>query len=182
MSAGAAPRVGRYYTAARRHPWVLGKLADWKIPLGPYTPAQITVAVVGGLVLIKTVSWWTWMGPVPLVAWVGAIWVVRRPRIGGRAPMLAAAGLLALVWQPAGGRIGGRPARDRQPHLFKGAFVIEEFTAPHPGSSQGPPRRGTLRKTRAPRSEGASRSSVRSAGPVSAVQLLLARTEEGSRS
>ena len=27
----AAARVGRFYTAARRHPWVLGKVADWKI-------------------------------------------------------------------------------------------------------------------------------------------------------
>ncbi|MFE5841959.1 hypothetical protein ACFQ7N_09970 [Streptomyces niveus] len=173
MSAGAAPRVGRYYTSARRHPWVLGKLADWKLPLGPYTPAQITVAVAGGLLLIKTVSWWTWMGPIPLVAWAAAIWIVRRPRIGGRAPMLAAAGLLTLVWQPAGGRIGGRPARDRQPRRFHSAFVIEEFTAPNPGGSHGPPR--TPRK-RTPRTDGTSQV------PVSSVQLLLARTEEGSRS
>ncbi|MCI3276965.1 ATP-binding protein [Streptomyces cylindrosporus] len=69
MSA-ADGRVGRFYTAARRHPWVLGKVADWKIPLGPYTPAQIAVAVGGGFLLIKTIGWWSWMGPVPIVAWV----------------------------------------------------------------------------------------------------------------
>ncbi|MGW1291052.1 hypothetical protein ACWD4N_47845, partial [Streptomyces sp. NPDC002586] len=62
MSAAAA-RVGRFYTAARRHPWVLGKVADWKIPLGPYTPAQIAVAVGGGFLLVKTIGWWSWMGP-----------------------------------------------------------------------------------------------------------------------
>lgn len=62
----AAARVGRFYTAARRHPWVLGKVADWKIPLGPYTPAQIAVAVGGGFLLIKTICWWSWMGICPI--------------------------------------------------------------------------------------------------------------------
>lgn len=178
MNAGAAPRVGRFYTSARRHPWVLGKLADWRIPLGPYTPAQITVAVAGGLVLIKTVSWWTWLGPVPLVAWVGAIWAVRRPRIGGRAPLLAAAGLLSRLWQPAGGRIGGRPARDRRPRPFCGGFVIEEFTAPEPGRARST---GAARRTREGGVERPPPVPV-NRGPVSAVHLLLARTEEESRS
>ncbi|SEB58746.1 hypothetical protein SAMN05216482_0055 [Streptomyces sp. PAN_FS17] len=31
-AAAAAGRTGRFYTSARRHPWVLGKVADWKIP------------------------------------------------------------------------------------------------------------------------------------------------------
>ncbi|SEB98625.1 hypothetical protein SAMN05216532_0109 [Streptomyces sp. 2231.1] len=61
----AAARVGRFYTSVRRHPWVLGKVADWHIPLGPYTPAQITVAVGGGFFLVKTISWWSWLGPLP---------------------------------------------------------------------------------------------------------------------
>lgn len=65
-AAAAAGRTGRFYTAARRHPWVLGKVADWKIPLGPYTPAQIAVAVGGGFLLIKTIGWWSWMGPFPI--------------------------------------------------------------------------------------------------------------------
>jgi hypothetical protein len=106
-------RVGRCYTAARRHPWVLGKVADFKIPLGPYTPAQIALAVGGGFLLVKTVSWWSWTGPVPIVAWVLAIWMVRWPKIAGRAPMQAAPGCALLGWQPMGGRIGGRAARDR---------------------------------------------------------------------
>jgi hypothetical protein len=98
--------VSRFYTAARRHPWVLGKVADWKIPLGPYTPAQIALAVAGGFLLVKTASWWSWMFPLPLVAWVLAIWAVRRPKIRGRAPMQAALGWVLLGWQPRGGRIG----------------------------------------------------------------------------
>ncbi|WP_326733260.1 hypothetical protein [Streptomyces phaeochromogenes] len=56
MSAAASVRTGRFYTAARRHPWVLGKVADWRIPLGPYTRAQILLAVTGGTLLVKVLS------------------------------------------------------------------------------------------------------------------------------
>jgi len=48
--------VGRFYTAARRHPWVLGRIADWRIHLGPYASAQIAVAVGRGFLLIKTIG------------------------------------------------------------------------------------------------------------------------------
>ncbi|MFD7015244.1 hypothetical protein [Streptomyces sp. NPDC059928] len=149
MSANAAPRVGRFYTAARRHPWVLGKVADFKIPLGPYTPAQIAVAAGGGLLLVETVTWWSWLGPLPLAAWVVAIWVVRRPKFAGRAPLPAAVGWLTLLTQPAAGRIGGRPARDRAPRPLRGGFVIEDLAdrqavriprTPPFGSALGRPR------------------------------------------
>ncbi|MGW3667433.1 hypothetical protein [Streptomyces sp. NPDC005141] len=126
MSAAAAGRVGRFYTSARRHPWVLGKVADWKIPLGPYTPAQIAVAVGGCFLLIKSISWWSWMGPVPIVAWLLAVWAVRRPKVGGRAPMQAAVGWMLLGRQPRGGRIGGHAARDRAPRPLLGGFTIED--------------------------------------------------------
>ncbi|MBP2056392.1 hypothetical protein J2Z21_009410 [Streptomyces griseochromogenes] len=121
----AESRVSCFYTAARRHPWVLGKVADWKIPLGPYTPAQIALAVGGSLLLVKTISWWAWMGPVPIVAWVLAIWTVRRPKIRGRAPMQAVWGWALVGWQPRGGRICGRAARDRTARPLFGGFTIE---------------------------------------------------------
>ncbi|TVZ84768.1 hypothetical protein [Streptomyces sp. BK340] len=184
MSA-AAGRVGRFYTAARRHPWVLGKVADWKIPLGPYTPAQIAVAVGGGFLLIKTISWWSWMGPVPLVAWVLAIWAVRRPKIAGRAPMQAALGWVLLGWQPRGGRIGGRAARDRAPHPLLGGFTIEGAPAPGPAAKASPSRPA---RQRAPLPAPAGRSSApcrthprapaAAVGPVSGVQQLLARAQQ----
>ncbi|MGW7369441.1 hypothetical protein ACWGI8_39995, partial [Streptomyces sp. NPDC054841] len=149
MSAAAAERVGRFYTAARRHPWVLGKVADWRIPLGPYTPAQIAVAVGGGFLLVKTIPWWSWMGPVPIVAWLLAIWAVRRPKIRGRAPMQAALGWMLLGWQPRGGRIGGRAARDRAPRPLLGGFIVEDAFAP--ASAAAPlraPRRSADRTAR----------------------------------
>ncbi|ALV30728.1 hypothetical protein [Streptomyces sp. CdTB01] len=187
----AARRVGRFYTAARRHPWVLGKVADWKIPLGPYTPAQIAIAVGGGFLLIKTISWWSWMGPVPIVGWLLAIWAVRRPKSRGRAPMQAALGWVLLLWQPKGGRIGGRAARDRAARPLLGGFTIEGApvldpavqTAPSSAARQSAASRAPLTRP------AAGRSSVRRhpepvapvmpAGPVSGVQQLLALAQQG---
>ncbi|MFI8193990.1 hypothetical protein ACIF8T_35440 [Streptomyces sp. NPDC085946] len=194
MSA-AAGRVGRFYTAARRHPWVLGKVADWKIPLGPYTPAQIAVAVGGGFLLVKTIPLWSWMGPVPIVAWVLAVWTVRRPKIGGRAPLQAALGWVLLAWQPHGGRIGGRAARDRAARALLGGFTVEgaptseHGAAPSSSSAAVPdrarqhaagrePRRSAVTRTPTPRRP-AVRAHREPVGPVSGVQQLLALAEQG---
>ncbi|WP_060903251.1 hypothetical protein [Streptomyces europaeiscabiei] len=184
-AAAAAGRVGRFYTAARRHPWVLGKVADWKIPLGPYTPAQIAVAVGGGFLLIKTISWWSWMGPIPIAAWLLSIWAVRRPKIAGRAPLQAALGWLLLLWQPQGGRIGGRAARDRAPHPLIGGITIEDAPvfataaapsrAAQPGTGRAPrPTPGPARLP-SPRHNGPAVP----VGPVSGVQQLLALAGQG---
>ncbi len=191
MSAAAAARVGRFYTSARRHPWVLGKVADWKIPLGPYTPAQIAVAVGGGFLLVKTISWWSWMGPVPIVGWGLVIWMVRRPKVRGRAPMQAALGWVLLGWQPRGGRIGGRAARDRAPHPLLGGFTIEDTPMPVPAAQAAPSRAVQRRPARAPHPSPATArpsSATRrtqpvapavAAGPVSGVQQLLALAQQG---
>ncbi|MFE1296545.1 MULTISPECIES: hypothetical protein [unclassified Streptomyces] len=186
MSAAAAARTGRFYTSARRHPWVLGKVADWKIPLGPYTPAQIALAVGGGFLLVKTISWWSWMFPLPIVAWVVAIWAVRRPKIRGRAPMQAALGWVLLGWQPRGGRIGGLAARDRASEALLGGFTIED--APAPGlDAQVAPSCAVQRpadRSRHPDCRPAPRrtrpvGAAVAAGPVSGVQQLLALAQHG---
>ncbi|MFF0794708.1 hypothetical protein [Streptomyces spiralis] len=185
MSAAAAGRVGRFYTSARRHPWVLGKVADWRIPLGPYTPAQITVAVGGGFLLVKTIPLWSWMGPVPIVVWVLAIWAVRRPKIAGRGPLQAALGWVLLAWQPAGGRLGGRAARDRAARVLFGGFTIEDDSAlPSAAAPDRPAGSAAGRRPRSP----SSRTSVRrrpvpqarqgSVRPVSGVQQLLVLAEQ----
>ncbi|MFD6549691.1 hypothetical protein [Streptomyces sp. NPDC058398] len=166
---------------------MLGKVADWRIPLGPYTPAQISVAVGGGFLLVKTINWWSWMGPVPIVAWVLAIWVVRRPKIAGRAPVQAAVGWVLLGWQPQGGRIGGRAARDRATKPLLGAFTIEGAPAPDLSVTAPVARRSALR---APLPQpAADRSSARHrtqpaapvvrTGPVSGVQQLVALAQQG---
>jgi len=122
-------RVARVYTAARRHPWVLGKLGDWVIWFGPYTPAQLVLLGGGALVLIKTFSLWSWLGPVPVVLWLVSIWAVRGAKIGGRSPVTAAVGWLTLLAQHPAGRIRGRAARDRRPTTLTGRFVIEDAPA-----------------------------------------------------
>jgi hypothetical protein len=180
--------VGRFYTAARRHPWVLGKVADWKIPLGPYTPAQIAVAVGGCFLLIKTISWWSMLGPIPIAAWLLAIWAVRRPKIAGRAPLQAALGWGLLLWQPQGGRIGGRAARDRAPHPLIGGFTIEDApvtavaTAPAPAKRRrfvrAPHLRPSVNRAVAHRHTEPGAPAVPVA-PVSGVQQLLAFAEQG---
>ncbi|MFJ7305997.1 hypothetical protein [Streptomyces sp. NPDC099088] len=177
MSAGTVPvRSGRFYTTARRHPWVLGKVADWKIPLGPYTPAQIAVAVGGGFALFKSIALWAWMGPVPVVAWILAIWAVRRPKVRGRTPLQAALGWMLLAWQPAGGRLGGRAARDGAPHAFLGGFTIEDAPPPTPPPARSPSR--TAWRSERPRRAVAAAPVSRPVGPVSQVQQLLALAEQ----
>ncbi|MGW4979202.1 hypothetical protein [Streptomyces mirabilis] len=184
MSAAAQARMGRFYTSARRHPWVLGKVADWRIPLGPYTPAQIAVAVGGGFLLVKTISWWSWMGPVPIAAWVLAIWAVRRPKIRGRAPVQAALGLVLLGWQPRGGRIGGRAARDHAPRTLRGGFTIEDaFASVAAAAPLRAPRRPAGRTPTTPRSFTRRRTTPTPPAaplqPVSSVQQLLALAQQG---
>ncbi|MFE9968772.1 hypothetical protein [Streptomyces sp. NPDC005525] len=172
MSAATAkqPRVARVYTAARRHPWVLGKLGDWVIWFGPYTPAQLVVLGGGALLLIKTFSWWSWMGPVPVVLWLVSVWAVRGAKIGGRTPFTAAAGWIALLVQHPAGRIGGRVARDRQRASLTGTFVIE----PEPVAA-AVRARTTVRARRAVRSrrKGPSPMPVVRPVPVSGLAQLL---------
>jgi hypothetical protein len=154
MSTPASLRVGRSYTRARRHPWVLGKIGDFALPLGPYTPAQLAIAAAGTFLLIKTFSLWSPLGPVPVVALGFAVWAARATSIGGRSPLWAAYGWVQFALQPHGGRIGGRTVRAPKVSRLHGSFLIEDTAAPaslpagaaplaHPARSSAPgPRRG----------------------------------------
>ncbi|MFI7008867.1 hypothetical protein [Streptomyces sp. NPDC050145] len=132
MSAAAEQvRTARFYTSARRLPWVIGKFADWRIPFGPFNAVQIAVMSGGGLLLVKTASlWWSLLGPVPVVGWAAAIFVCRRHKVAGRTPVGAALGVIARAAQPAGGRIAGRAARDRRPQALTGSFSLQSLTIP----------------------------------------------------
>nr|WSX47606.1 hypothetical protein OG409_00590 [Streptomyces sp. NBC_00974]WSX54250.1 hypothetical protein OG409_38325 [Streptomyces sp. NBC_00974] len=125
MSTSARPRVARVYTSARRHPWVLGKLGDWTIWFGPYTPAQLVVLGGGAFTLIKTYVWWSWAGPVPVVLWLAGVWAVRGAQIAGQNPFTALLGVVTLLGRHPAGRVAGRVARDRPPAHLRGRFVIE---------------------------------------------------------
>ncbi|MFD5422238.1 hypothetical protein ACFWJT_30020 [Streptomyces sp. NPDC127069] len=103
---------------------MLGKLGDWTLPFGPYTPAQLVVLGGGAFVLIKTFDWWSWAGPVPIALWLGAVWAVRGAQIAGQSPFTAVLGVVSLLLRHPAGRIGGRVARDRQPSCLRARFVI----------------------------------------------------------
>ncbi|MGA4844783.1 hypothetical protein ACOBQB_00205 [Streptomyces sp. G5(2025)] len=129
-------RIGRTYTGARRHPWVLGKIGDWTLPLGPYTPAQLTIAAVGIYILIKTFSWWApTLGPAPLIVLGVAVWLARASRVGGRSPLWVAYGWMVFALQPAGGRVNGRTVRPSRPQALSGGFLIEHTTEAVPAES-----------------------------------------------
>lgn len=174
QAAGTArPRVARVYTTARRHPWVLGKLGDWVLWFGPYTPAQLVVMSGGALLLIKTFAWWSWLGPVPIALWLASIWAVRGAKIGGRSPFTAAFGWLALLAQHPAGRIGGRAARDRRPSMLTGLFVIE----PAPAAAAVPARMAKPSRRRSPAPSAAAVRPV----PVSGLAQLLRNTETNQK-
>ncbi|MFI8266671.1 hypothetical protein [Streptomyces sp. NPDC085665] len=109
---------------------MLGKLGDWVLWFGPYTPAQLVVLGGGALLLIKTFAWWSWAGPVPVVLWLVSVWVVRGAQIAGQNPFTALVGAVAVLTRHPAGRISGRVARDRRPSRFGGCFVIEPAPAP----------------------------------------------------
>jgi hypothetical protein len=117
-------RVGRTYTKARRYPWVIGRLGDWTIPFGPFTPAQVVVLLGGTWLLAKTFSLWKPLGPLPLIGLGCLAWAVRTTRFGGRTPLAAALGLVRVLVEPKAGRIGGKVARDPRPQLLQGAFGV----------------------------------------------------------
>ncbi|MFI1458795.1 hypothetical protein [Streptomyces roseus] len=108
---------------------MLGKLSDWVIPFGPYTPAQLVVLGGGALGLIETFAWWSWAGPVPVVVWLVAVWAVRGAQIAGQNPFTALLGAVVVLMRHPAGRIGGRVARDRRLSQFGGRFVIEAAPA-----------------------------------------------------
>ncbi|MFD6181958.1 hypothetical protein [Streptomyces goshikiensis] len=171
MSEETRPGVARSYTSARRHPWVLGKLGDWTMPFGPYTPAQLVVLGGGAFVLIQTFSWWSWAGPVPVVAWLVSVWAVRGAQIAGQNPFTAILGVLVVLTCHPAGRIGGRTARDKQHSYFGGQFIIEPARAATPagaaaaGVAAAGPATGVV-------TSGAQASGVRAAG--SGLDRLLA--------
>ncbi|WP_195911403.1 hypothetical protein [Streptomyces kaniharaensis] len=144
---------------------MLGKLGDWRIPMGPYTPPQLAVAAIGAFLLIKTATWWApVLGPVPVVAWGFGIWAARHSRIAGRSPAAALADALSMAAAPKRGRIGGRAVRSLRPVVMTGGFGIREDDDAHPvqGDPTGEP---TENRPSAPATQ-PSPAPARRAGPA----------------
>jgi hypothetical protein len=115
----AQPIVCASYTHARRHPMVLGTIADWSLPF-QVTITQIAVLLVGLVAVNQTWRFWAPLFP-PVVATIAGVglpvlvaWLARWVRVEGRSPLRAAWGWVQLWSAPPGGVIGGRPARERR--------------------------------------------------------------------
>lgn len=131
--------VVRFYTLARKIPFLLGKLGDWVLPGGPYTLAQgiafIGVAFIGQ----KTMPLWA-SGMAPIVAWIpvlilAAVSALAAGRIPlkGRNPLMILWGVIGYVDAPAWGRQAGSTVA-----LKKTRTVKHRSTSPtrHPASTK----------------------------------------------
>lgn len=119
--------VGRSYTRARRHPWVIGKIQGWTIPLGPFTATQLGVLAVGLWLLVQTFTLWSRLGvgaAVVVALPFAATWAVRHAQIEGRAPLRALAGHLALWTAPRTGLLRGRPLGEPRPTTLTGLVTL----------------------------------------------------------
>ncbi|SEM75008.1 hypothetical protein [Streptacidiphilus jiangxiensis] len=162
--------VARSYTRARRHPWVLGKLGEIRLWLGPYSRPQLVVAGVGLLVLGKTIPlWWPVFGPLPIVGLGFAVWAARCARIGGRVPEAAVWGWILLAAQPRSGRIAGRPAKDRASTALHGGFFLTETVTGHSDAVPAGPV-AERRSAAAPGPRAVRRPSFRRAAPARPAQ------------
>jgi hypothetical protein len=178
---GEVPLIARSYTRARRHPWVLGNIGGWTLPLGPYTPAQLVVAGVGILTLIQTYGVWAPVfGPLPVFAWGAAVWAVRSARIGGRVPAAALLGLLTAALEPGAGRIGGRTARDHGTAELLGGFHLTDTSESPRAAVALPVDRAAQPDPLRMRSSAQSAHAPAQPVPVTGVQRLLAAVSDRS--
>lgn len=105
--------VVRFYTLARKIPFLLGKLGDWVLPGGPYTLVQgvtfVVVAFIGNrampLLAPNTAPAIAWF-PVLLVAGGLAV-VAGHVPLKGRNPLMIAWGVIGYADAPAWGRQAG---------------------------------------------------------------------------
>jgi len=114
----------RCYTAARRYPWVIGRIAGWRLP----TQLTLTqVAAIGASFGMLAVTRGLWahlprLGNLGVEVLLpgGAAWGARRVRVEGRSPVRALAGLVTYLATPRLGRVGGRAVRDPLPRRLTG--------------------------------------------------------------
>lgn len=114
----------RSYAHARRYEWQIGKIGEWTLPFGPYSPAQIGVCVAAAVVLWKTMALWSgrlpfWVVILVLVGVpVAAMFAIRRVRVEGRSPVFALVGAARSLGQHRHGTHGRTTAAPPQPEML----------------------------------------------------------------
>ena len=116
----------RWYTKSRRIPILIGKTLDGtRIPGGPFTQTQLAAGVLAAPLLWFTMPLWNlgsfFINLGALLAGIyGAVVLAGRLPIGMRNP-LSIAWTGARAWTaPTGGKINGRPVRNRKPIRLSG--------------------------------------------------------------
>lgn len=105
--------VVRFYTLARKIPFLLGKLGDWVLPGGPYTLAQGVAFVGVAFIGHKTMPLWA-SNMAPIVAWLPVLLLAAGSAIAaghiplkGRNPLMVLWGVIGYADAPAWGRQAG---------------------------------------------------------------------------
>lgn len=105
--------VVRFYTQARKIPFLLGKVGDWKIWGGPYTLTQAVVFIGVAYAGKLTMPFWA-TGWIPILAWIPILIVAAAAAIGagrvplkGRNPLLILLGVIGYFDAPSWGTQGG---------------------------------------------------------------------------
>lgn len=109
--------VVRFYTLARKIPYLIGKIGDFVLPGGPYTLPQVTTAAA--IAAIGHYSMPLWAGDmVRIVAWIPVAAValavgfaVGKIPLGDRNPLTVISGFFGYIEAPAWGTRGGKPIR-----------------------------------------------------------------------
>lgn len=109
--------VVRFYTQARKIPYLLGKIGDFKLPGGPYTLTQGVVAFIVAWIGKATMPMWAG-GMITIVAWIPVLlialacgYIAGRIPFKGRNPLMLLWGLVGYATAPSWGTQAGRPVR-----------------------------------------------------------------------
>lgn len=137
--------VVRFYTAARKIPFLVGKFGDFTVPGGPYTLTQVLVAA--GVAWVGSKSVPLWIGDAPVVfGWVPVLliaaisgYAVGRIPLKGRNPLMIIWGIFGYAAAPAWGSRGGKSVALPSTRRIKYRFsALEPFESEEASDAQEP--------------------------------------------
>ncbi|MGO2045754.1 MAG: hypothetical protein ACTH2X_00785 [Brachybacterium tyrofermentans] len=120
--------VVRFYTQARKIPYMLGKIGDIRLWGGPYTLTQGVVAFVVAWIGQATMPMWAG-GMITIVAWIPVMlaaivcgYVAGRIPFKGRNPLMLLWGLIGYASAPSWGSQAGVRMRLGPSHKIRSRF------------------------------------------------------------
>lgn len=154
-------QVVRFYTQARKIPFLVGKFGDFKVPGGPYTLTQAIVAFIVAWIGHMTMPLWAG-GMITIVAWIPVLAVAGacgfaagRIPLQGRNPVMLVWGMFGYATAPSWGSQAGAPVRLGPPRKIR-----HRCSSP----STGPPEQVTVVATEDDRARDEDDAPAASAG------------------